>query len=113
MRWRGLGASLAESRTIAANVFVAGEIFYLFNCRSLGAPFWRLGIILEPWLWGGVLLMVMLQLAFTYSPTMNRLFSTAPLGLGQWLRIIAAGALVMVAVAAEKALRRRAAESAG
>ena len=57
--------------------------------------------------------MVMLQLAFTYSPTMNRLFSTAPLGLGQWLEIIAAGALVMVAVAAEKALRRRAAEGAG
>ena len=113
VRWQGLGASLAESRTIAANVFVAGEIFYLFNCRSLGAPFWRLGMFSNPWLWGGVLLMVMLQLAFTYSPTMNRLFSTAPLGLGQWLEIIAAGALVMVAVAAEKALRRRAAEGAG
>ncbi len=32
---RQSGHTLEEARTIAANVFVFGEMFYLFNCRSL------------------------------------------------------------------------------
>jgi len=107
MRWEGRGASLDEARTIAANVFVAGEVFYLFNCRSLSSPFWRLGWFSNPWLWGGVLLMIALQLAFTYLPTMNRLFGTAPLGIVEWMEILAAGFAVMLIVGAEKALRRQ------
>ena len=107
MRWEALGASLAETRTIAANVFVAGEVFYLFNCRSLTSPFWRLGWFSNMWLWGGVLLTVLLQIGFTYLPVMNRLFGTAPLGVAEWLEILAAGFIVMLFVGAEKALRRR------
>ncbi len=38
------GASLAESRTAAVNLFVVVEAFYLFSCRSLTGPAWRIGL---------------------------------------------------------------------
>ena len=38
------GQSVEEARTVAVNVFVFGEMFYLFNCRSLTAPSWRVGL---------------------------------------------------------------------
>jgi magnesium-transporting ATPase (P-type) len=48
------GHTLAEARTVAVNVFVMVEMFYLFNCRSLTGSFWRLGIFSNLWVWGGI-----------------------------------------------------------
>ena len=75
------GHSLAEARTVAANVFVFGEMFYLFNCRSLTLPSWRVSLRTNHFLLGGVGLMLALRLLYTYLPGMNRLFGTAPISL--------------------------------
>ncbi len=32
------GGTLEEARTVAVNVFVMVELFYLFNCRSMWEP---------------------------------------------------------------------------
>ncbi|NTV11820.1 MAG: HAD family hydrolase [Zoogloea sp.] len=106
VRWRELGVSPEEARTVAVNVFVAGEVFYLFNCRSLTGPFWRTGWFSNVWFWFGVLAMVVLQLLFTYLPLMNRVFATAPLGWQAWAEVLAAGLAVSLAVGAEKHWRR-------
>ncbi|NUQ78748.1 MAG: cation-transporting P-type ATPase, partial [Polyangiaceae bacterium] len=74
------GASAAEARTVATNVFVAVETAYLLNCRSLVASFLRVGAWSNRWLLGGIAAMTALQMVFTYSPAMNRLFGSAPLG---------------------------------
>ena len=37
------GAGIAEARTVAVNVFVMGELFYLFNCRSLTKSVFEVG----------------------------------------------------------------------
>lgn len=47
------------------------------------------------------------QLAITYLPTMNRVFQTAPLGAGAWLRIAGLAGVISLAVAGEKYLRAR------
>ena len=101
------GASLAEARTAAVNVFVVGELFYLFNCRSLERSMFRVGVFSNRWVTGGVLTMVGLQVLMTYAPFMQTLFRTAPLDLQAWVRIIGVGLCVYVAVGAEKWLRRR------
>ena len=102
------GASLAEARTVAANMFVFGELFYLFNCRSLRLPMWRLGLFSNPLLLLGVALMVLLQLLFTYAPPMQAVFGTAPLGSAEWILILGCGLLIYSVVGVEKWLRRRA-----
>ena len=103
----GRGMPVAEARTAAVNVFVAVELFYLFNCRSLTGHAADLGLFSNRWLLGGVTLMVALQLLFTYWPPMNYLFDTAPIDAATWLKILAAAALTWTIVEIEKTIRRR------
>jgi len=95
-------ASDNEARTVAVNVFVMVEIFYLFNCRSLTKSVFEVGFFSNPWVFGGVGLMLALQLLFTYAPVMNTAFNSTPIGIESWIRIVAAGSIVMVVVEFEK-----------
>jgi hypothetical protein len=63
---------------VAVNQFDMIELFYLFNCRSLTRSAFRIGFFTNPWVLVGSAVMVVLQLLFTYTPVMNRLFQTAP-----------------------------------
>ncbi|WEJ62404.1 cation-transporting P-type ATPase [Thiomicrorhabdus lithotrophica] len=99
------GHSTETARTLAVNMFVFGEIFYLFNCRSLRYSMFKIGFFSNPWLLFGVVLMASLQLAFTYSPTMNTLFGSAPLSALQWLAVMAGGAVIFIVVELEKRYR--------
>ncbi len=101
------GASHAEARTVAANVFVVVEAFYLLNCRSLLRSIHALGFFTNMWVWGGIGAMAALQLLFTYLPVMNVLFGTAPIDAASWARILGVGFAASALVGAEKAVRRR------
>ncbi|MDA8164597.1 MAG: cation-transporting P-type ATPase [Desulfobacteraceae bacterium] len=96
------GATLAEARTVAVNAFVVMELFYLFNCRSLHKTVFELGFFSNPFAFGGAALMLLLQVAYTYVPLMNRLFQGAPISPLSWLRIAAAGLATYLVVELEK-----------
>jgi magnesium-transporting ATPase (P-type) len=100
------GHTLPEARTVAVNVFVMTEMFYLFNCRSLTRSFWSLGIFSNRWFWGGLATMAVLQLLLTYWPPLNAAFQTAPIGLAEWGEIIAFAWLCSLVVGVEKWLGR-------
>ncbi len=104
------GAAVAEARTVAVNVFVLVELFYLFNCRSLTQSIFRLGFFSNPLLFGGVSIMLILQLMFTYLPAMNLMFHSAPISFGSWGRILAISVITSFVVGVEKWLRRRSVE---
>ena len=101
------GASLAEARTAAVNLFVVVEAFYLFSCRSLTRSAWHVGLLSNRWILGGVAVQAAGQLAITYLPAMNDVFETAPIGVEAWLRIFAIGIAATVVVAVDKGVRRR------
>lgn len=101
------GASLAEARTAAVNLFVAVELFYLFSCRSLTRSVWRIGFFSNRWVILGVLVQAAGQLAITYLPLMNELFHTAPITAEAWLRILGIAVLASLVVAVDKRFRRR------
>ena len=105
------GGTLEEARTVAVNVFVMVELFYLFNCRSLERSMFQLGVFSNPWVTWGVLIMIGLQILFTYSPSMNFLFHTAPIELGTWVPIIGIGLVSYFIVSAEKWVRQQVAVS--
>jgi Ca2+-transporting ATPase len=94
------------ARTVAVNVFVVVEIFYLYNCRSLTQSVWRVGLFSNQWLTLGVVTMIVLQLAFTYIPFMNVAFHSEPIGLDAWWRIVLTGVAAYVIVEVEKWIRR-------
>jgi magnesium-transporting ATPase (P-type) len=103
----GRGASDAEARTVAVNVFVMVEVFYLFNCRSLERSLLHIGLFSNRWALAGVGVTVALQLGFTYAPQMQSLFRSAAIGPEAWLRILGVGLVAWVVVGAEKWVRRR------
>lgn len=102
-----LGGSINHARTIAVNVVVVVEIFYLFNCRSLTNSAFSIGLFSNPWIIIGIIVMIFLQLIFTYVPFMNEIFSTEPISLDAWGRIILVGLIGYFVVELEKWINRR------
>ena len=101
------GVSVAVARTVAVNLVVFVELFYLFNSRSLERSPLQLGLFSNRWIWLGVATTIALQMLFTYVPVMHTIFETAPLSLAAWGRIIAFSALSYVVVEIEKSLANR------
>jgi len=99
------GETTAAARTAVINVIVVVEIAYLFNCRSLNHSFFSTGFFSNRWAIAGSLAMLAAQLLLTYTPVMNGLFHTAPIGAESWLRIVAVAAVAFVVVEIEKWLR--------
>jgi magnesium-transporting ATPase (P-type) len=97
---------IEAARTAAVNVFVMGQLFYLFNCRSLDHTMFHVGVFSNPWIWRGVAAMVGLQLMLTYVPVMNRLFHTAPIDGPAWALILGISLAVYLVVGFEKWIRR-------
>jgi cation-transporting ATPase F len=101
------GASDAEARTVAVNLFVIVEVFYLFNCRSLERSLLHIGLFSNRWALVGVGVTLALQVGFTYVPQMQSLFHSAAIGPDAWVRILAVGLIAWFIVGIEKSLRRR------
>ncbi|KRE65012.1 carbonate dehydratase [Arthrobacter sp. Soil736] len=100
------GASVAEARTAAVNLFVVVEIFYLFSCRSLTKSAWRLGLFSNPWVIAGVSAQAAALLALTYLPVMHAIFHTAPVRPEAWPWVLLIGVLASFIVGIDKRLRR-------
>ncbi|WP_140416427.1 HAD-IC family P-type ATPase, partial [Arthrobacter globiformis] len=102
----GNGASVAEARTAAVNLFVVVEIFYLFSCRSLTTPTLSLGPFSNPWVAAGVSVQTAAQLAFTYLPLMNDIFHTAPVRPEAWPWVLLIGLITSFVVEVDKRLHK-------
>lgn len=101
------GESLAKARTVAVNVFVCCELFYMFNCRSLHYSMFSVGLFSNLWVIFGVVSMVVLQALFTYWPPMHTLFGSAAIGPDEWLLILGCGLIVYTTIGFEKLLLRQ------
>ncbi len=95
----------AQARTLAVNVFVMVEAFYLFNSRSFTRSPLALGFAGNPWLLGGVALMMALQAMFTYVPAMNAMFHSAPVTLTSWVKAAAVGLVAFLVMEFKKKMR--------
>ncbi len=99
------GRTEAVARTIAVNIFIFGEIFYLFNCRSLRVSAFKMNTLDNKYVLLGVAGMVLLQIAYTYVPFMNIAFQSEPVQLTDWLIFVGIGVIIFVVIELEKAFR--------
>lgn len=98
------GATIEETRTTVIATIVLIEAFYLLNCRSLQRSMLAVGLLTNLAVYWGILLVIGLQLGFTYLPLLNTLFETAPIDATQWLVAALAASLVLPLIAVEKRL---------
>ena len=101
------GATIEQARTVAVNTFIVIELFYLFNCRSLTKSILTLGLFTNLWVFGGISIMLLIQLFYTYVPFMNRLFQSSPISIQSWMYILLTGCITFLIVEVEKKLHSR------
>lgn len=92
------GHTIEYARTIAVNIFVFVELFYLFNCKELETSVFRTNIFNNKLLLLGVALMAFVQFTFTYAPFMQVMFRSEALEVATWIEILLISSAVMVLV---------------
>jgi magnesium-transporting ATPase (P-type) len=101
------GASLETARTMAVSAVVASEMFYLLNSRSLfGSVLSRDGLLGNRYVLIAIAACATLQLAFAHAGPLQDVFGSTHLTAGEWLRVLAAGAMVFAVAELEKAAVR-------
>ncbi len=100
---RDAGASIEYARTVAVNMLVVFEIYYLFNSRFIYEHSLRIETFTgNRFAIYAVLILICFQVLFTYAPPLQVLFSTAPLTIASWGNILVTGVSVFVLVEIEK-----------
>jgi magnesium-transporting ATPase (P-type) len=109
--WSSPASDLENARTIAVNALVLFEAVYLLSCRHLSAnAFTHEGLTGNRVALACIAIVVLFQLAFTYTAPFQNLFETAAIDAGAWLLVGAAALLFMLMVELEKGLIRAARE---
>jgi len=98
---------LDTARTIAVNTIVAGQVFYLLNCRKFHETIFTREFFGNMYVFIAIGVLIVFQLIFTYAPFMNTLFGTSPVDGMKWLYVGAAGIFVLVVVELEKLMARK------
>ncbi len=97
------GVSIEHARTVAVNTLVMFEIFYLFNSRYITASVinWQ-GLTGNRYVLVAIVILIILQLGFTYLAPLQSLFGTTAIGFDIWLVIFLVSSSVLFLVELEK-----------
>ncbi len=82
------------AQTMAFTTLLFFSLFNVFNARSDERSAFA-GLFANRWLWGAILLSLLLQVAVVHVPLLQRGFSTVSLSAGDWLRCAVAGSSVL------------------
>jgi len=86
--------NMRYGQTMAFTTLVFFSLFTVFNARSDERSAFS-GMFSNGWLWGAVLLSLLLQAAVIYLPLLQQAFSTVSLSFGDWLRCAAVASSVL------------------
>lgn len=105
---REIGVDLAVAQTTAVTMLAFGQLAYLLNCRFLNSSSltWRV-LVGNKTVWIAIGALLALQCLFIYAPFMNLWFESAPIGLGEWSRILINTVIIFLVVELGKWLSRR------
>jgi len=101
---------LDNARTAAFTVLVFAQLFNCLNARSDTASAFR-SLFANRWLWGAIVMSVLLQIAVVHVGVLNVAFGTVPLAADQWLVCVAMGSVVLWYTELRKWLGRRGREA--
>lgn len=102
------GNTIDTARTAVVNVLAFGELVYLFNARHFTSHSFSADTLFgNPIAFWASVILIGLQMLFTYAPPMQHLFHTTALDAASWSLILALSTCKFLAVEAEKWLLRR------
>jgi Ca2+-transporting ATPase len=104
--WIEGSGSMRYARTMAFTTQVFISLFAVFNARSDDRSAFK-GLFSNLWLWGAVGLALLLQVVVIYTPFLQQAFSTAELGLKDWVFCATAASSVLWLRELSKFMSRR------
>lgn len=105
------GKSIEVARTITANTIIVGQMFYLLNCRFLYETSLSVRALTgNKTIWIAIVVLIALQLLYTYVPFMHDLFGTDNLSIKEWMLVICVGIITFFLMELDKFFQRRLAE---
>jgi P-type Ca2+ transporter type 2C len=97
---------LRYAQTMTFTCLTLAQFFNVFNSRSDRRSAFA-GIFSNRWVWGALVLSLVLQLAVTYVPAMQQAFGTMPLSFTDWVKCIIPASAVLWMREVWKLLRHR------
>lgn len=85
-------------RTIIFAVLGLDSLFYVFSCRSLRRPIWRINPFTNHYLLMAVGSGIIIQLIAIYIPFFQNIFHTVSLGFYEWMIIVALCIIEIIAI---------------
>jgi len=85
---------LPYAQTMAFTTLMLFQVFNVINARSDEQSAFA-HLFTNAWLWGALLLSVLLQFLVVYAPFLQRAFGTVPLSAGDWLFSVAVASSVL------------------
>jgi Ca2+-transporting ATPase len=86
--------NMPYAHTMTFNTLVFFSVFNVFNARSDERSAFS-GFFKNKWLWGALLLSILLQVAVIYVPFLQLAFSTVSLSFGDWVRCVVVASSVL------------------
>jgi Ca2+-transporting ATPase len=97
---------LGRARTAAFAVLAVSQLFHSYNCRSLTESLFKIGVFTNKNLLLATGVSFALQMAVVYIPPLQTVFKTEPLGLLDWVLVIAISSLHLWGTEIYKAVRK-------
>ena len=106
MAWYGdEGVGLRHAVTISFMTLALAQIFHAFNARSQMQSALNKRLFTNRWLWGAIVMCVLLQIAAVYVPLLQTVLRTVPLTLADWSLVLGFSVLPVLIVEAIKLVR--------
>lgn len=98
---------IQRARTAAFVVLSCAQLFHSYNCRSMRESLFKIGLFTNKKLILATTASFFLQMAVVYLPFLQRVFETEPLGLFDWVLVVAISSFPLWAMELAKAINRR------
>lgn len=113
-RWElNSGQSLEYARSVALTGLVVFEVFHVGNSRSEYVSAFQKSVFSNRFLLIATVAAVSVHLIALYLPATQYILRVEPIGFDSWLRIVAVGSSILVAIELHKLLRRGGPRSRG
>ncbi len=98
---------IVRARTAAFIVLSCTQLFHAFNCRSMTESLFTIGVFTNKKLILANGISFLLQMAVVYTPFLQKIFKTEPLGIFDWLLVICISSFPLWAMEIVKRIQKK------
>jgi len=98
---------IERARTAAFIVLACSQLFHSFNCRSMTESLFKIGVFTNKKLILATGVSFLLQMAVVYIPFLQKIFKTQPLGLFDWVLVVAISSFPLWAMELVKRINKK------